>query len=113
MRYLFTVGLIAMAFLISSCECGFSEGRGSVPGSPFGTPDDKSEYVSGDYKSVTYTYYCYNGKYQSVTYSSLEKCEDWEKSTYTSDCIGQSKWNEIKHLPVEERNKILGAVREE
>ena len=77
--------LLAMGFLVlilMSCE----EQCDSVPGAPYGNPDDVTEYSSGDYKSVDYTYYCHNGKYESITYSR-SGCDKWEKSVFTSSGI--------------------------
>ena len=62
--------------------------RGSKPGPPYGHPDDTSNFNSGDYQSIDYTYYCYGGQYISVSYASTEKCDDWHKvSDYRSDGI--------------------------
>jgi len=55
---------------------------------PEGTPDETSTYTGDDgYKSVTYTYYCWNGKYRAITWTRTVKCGSWHKSEYTSDCI--------------------------
>jgi hypothetical protein len=72
--------LVAIAML-PSCkkECNF-------PPAPYGTPDDVTEYVSRGYNSIMYTYYCYNGRYVSVTYSNTEGCV-WEDSYFYSTCI--------------------------
>jgi hypothetical protein len=79
-RYLVTA---AVAMSASAC-CD----RGSPPGPPHGTPDDTSRFSSGEYESVNYTYYCYNGRYVSIDYVSTEPCDDWhEGSRYTSDGI--------------------------
>jgi hypothetical protein len=72
--------LVAIAML-PSCkkECNF-------PPAPYGTADDVTEYVSTGYNTITYTYYCYNGRYTSVTYTNTESCI-WEESYYYSTCI--------------------------
>jgi hypothetical protein len=69
------------AFTLTSCEkeCNF-------PPAPYGTADNVSEYSSTGYNSITYTYYCYNGKYTAVTYTNTESCI-WEDSYYYSNCI--------------------------
>jgi len=56
------------------------------PSPPYGTPDDVEKYETKNYESITYIYYCYNGKYISVTWSKYgDEC--WEKSEYTSSGI--------------------------
>ena len=72
--------LVAIAML-PSCkkECNF-------PPAPYGTPNDVTEYVSTGYNTITYTYYCYNGRYTSVTYTNTESCI-WEESYFYSTCI--------------------------
>lgn len=79
------------ALLLSSLSCGncglFGSGTAKAPGPPYGDPDDRSIYASGDYESVTYTYYCYDGQYRSVTFTRTDACSDYERSDYTSDCI--------------------------
>jgi hypothetical protein len=69
------------AFALTSCEkeCKF-------PPAPYGTADNVSEYSSTGYNSITYTYYCYNGRYTAVTYTNTESCR-WETSNYYSTCI--------------------------
>ena len=77
--------LLGTLFL-TSCE----EGGVFCPGvpSPTGTPDDITTYDGGGgYKTVSYTYYCLNGKYRSITWTRTEKCGSWAKSEYTSNCI--------------------------
>ncbi len=52
----------------------------------YGTPDEVSEYESGDYRSITYTYYCVNGRYRSIDFVLTPN--GWEKeSEHTSNCI--------------------------
>lgn len=77
--------ILGFLFLIA-CEEG-SLLCPAVPDPPYGKADDTSVYEDGGYKTVTYTYYCYNGKYQAITWTRTEKCGSWSKSTYTSDCI--------------------------
>jgi hypothetical protein len=77
-----TIILLALvASILASCnkECNF-------PPAPYGTPDDVSEYTSTGYNTITYTYYCYNGRYTAVTYTNTESCR-WETSNYYSICI--------------------------
>jgi len=89
MKKLLTLFIITIILLSGCGECGlFGKERGNVPSPPHGTPDDKTTYVNGEYYSVTYTYYCYAGNYRAITYTSLDKCSEWERSDYTSDCIG-------------------------
>jgi len=78
--------LITLSFLLISCEEGTLLCP-EVPGPPFGTPNDTNIYESGEYKTVTYIYFCYDGKYQAITWTRTVKCGSWTKSTYTSDCI--------------------------
>ncbi len=50
------------------------------------TKDDTNEYKSGNYHSITYTYYCAGGKYRSIDFVKTPK--GWEKeSEHTSNCI--------------------------
>jgi len=53
--------LISIITILFSCkkECNF-------PPAPYGTPNDVSEYTSAGYNTITYTYYCYNGRYTAV-----------------------------------------------
>lgn len=86
MKKIISVLIVLSLIFLTSCEEGgiFCP---SVP-SPKGNPDDTSTYDGGGgYKTVTYTYYCLDGKYQSITWTRTEKCSSWEKSTYTSSCI--------------------------
>lgn len=70
---------------IFSCEILCDD---STPGAPYGTPDDTSVYIGSDgYKSITYTYYCKNGKYISVDYTRIDACSYYKKSEYTSSGI--------------------------
>jgi hypothetical protein len=79
MFILFVSGLL----FLTSCEKLCPD----VP-SPKGTPDDISWYSgTGGYESVTYTYYCWNGKYRAITWTRTEKCGSWEKTEFTSSCI--------------------------
>ncbi len=73
--------LLVIIAVFVSCreECNF-------PPAPYGTADNVSEYISRGYNSITYTYYCYNGRYTSVTYTNTESCR-WESSYYYSNCI--------------------------
>jgi hypothetical protein len=72
--------LVAIAML-TSCEkeCNF-------PPAPYGTADNVSEYSSAGYNTITYAYYCYNGRYTAVTYTNTEGCT-WDDSYYYSTCI--------------------------
>lgn len=101
--------LLAAVALASNCsECGLgNKPRGSVPGPPYGTPDDVSDYANGEYYSKTYTYYCYNEHYRAITFTSLDKCTAWDRSDYTSECIDLAKRNAIKDLTPEERQEVL------
>ena len=59
----------------------------TYPIAPYASPDDKTTYVSDDYRTITYTWYCRSGKYISITYTQVESCAAWDKSEYTSDGI--------------------------
>ena len=78
--------LILLIPLFMSCEKGGLGCNRKYPKAPHGTPDDQSEYTSDGYRSITYTYYCYNGKYLSYDYSSVD-CGGWDKSVYESTGI--------------------------
>ena len=66
--------------------------------------DDYSTYDGDDcYQSNTYTYYCHNGRYRSVTYTMVECCDSWEESEYTSSCINQQQQNYLGNMTEFER----------
>jgi hypothetical protein len=73
--------IIALTFTMVGCkkECNF-------PVAPYGSPDDVSEYHSNGYNSITYTYYCKNFKYISITYTQTDGC-NFKKSEYSSTGI--------------------------
>lgn len=81
------LSFVICVFVVSSC-CN----SGSEPGPPYGAADNVSRYDGGSgYKSVDYTYYCYRGKYVSVTYVRADECSDYVKdSEFTSDGICSS-----------------------
>jgi hypothetical protein len=72
---------IMAIFILSSCEKECNS-----PPAPYGTADNVSEYSSTGYNTITYTYYCYNGRYTAVTYTNTEGCV-WEDNYYYSNCI--------------------------
>jgi hypothetical protein len=76
-----TIIILIAILTLAACkkECNF-------PPAPYGTADNVSEYSSTGYNSITYTYYCYNGRYTAVTYTNTESCI-WDKSYYYSNCI--------------------------
>lgn len=83
MKKLFIIISVLFVITIVSCEkCSIS-----WPDAPYGTPDDKNTYINGNYRSITYIYYCYNGKYISVTYTQVDECEKWDKSDFVSSGI--------------------------
>jgi hypothetical protein len=73
--------LLVVVLSTISCkkECNF-------PVAPYGSPDDVSEFHSNGYNSITYTYYCRNGRYVSVTYTQDDGCT-FKKSEYTGTGI--------------------------
>jgi hypothetical protein len=75
------ITILVAIIMLPSCkkECNF-------PPAPYGTADNVSEYSSTGYNSITYTYYCYSGRYTAVTYTNTEGCV-WEDSYYYSNCI--------------------------
>lgn len=73
--------ILSMTSLLFACKKECNE-----PAAPYGRADDVTRYNSSGYNSVTYTYYCRNFKYVSVTYTNTEGCK-WEKSEYTSTGI--------------------------
>ncbi len=83
--------LIVLLICLSIAGCGkcglFGGDTPKAPGPPYGEPDDSSVYTSGDYESVTYTYYCHSDQYISITFTRVDACSDYERSDYTSDCI--------------------------
>ena len=82
MRYL----IIIPIFLLGGC-CN----KDDEPNPPFGTPDDISHYSNNAYKSVTYTYYCYNGEYRSISYVKADCHSSYRKgSDFRSDGICRS-----------------------
>jgi|WetSurMetagenome_2_1015567.scaffolds.fasta_scaffold221688_2 hypothetical protein len=52
----------------------------------YGPEDDRSEFKSGDYDSITLVWHCALGKYRSLTYVFKEGHYQKE-SEYTSDCL--------------------------
>ena len=78
--------LILLIPLFISCEKGLFDCNRKKPNYPHGKPDDISDYSSDGYKSYTYIYYCYNGKYLSYDYTSVD-CGYWDESIYTSNGI--------------------------
>ncbi len=86
MKKIILILIVSSMFFLTSCE---EDGIfcPSVP-SPAGTPDDTTTYDGGGgYKTVSYIYYCWNGKYRSITWTRTQKCGSWTKSEYTSNCI--------------------------
>ena len=73
--------VVLTIFTLASCrkECNF-------PPAPYGNANDVSQYSSSGYNAITYTYYCYNGRYTAVTYTNTQGCT-WETSYYYSTCI--------------------------
>ncbi len=70
---------LAVALCLAAGACC---SEGSVPGAPYGSPDDVTDYAgTGGYASRTYAYYCLNGKFVSVTYTRLDDCSDFEKTS--------------------------------
>lgn len=66
--------------------------------------DDYSTYDGDDcYVSNTYTYYCHNGRYRSITHTKVECCDTWEKNEYTSGCLSQSQQDELGEMTELER----------
>jgi hypothetical protein len=103
------VYLIAMLIAISLNMIGCCE-AGSEPGAPYGNADDVSRYSGSEgYASITYTYYCRNGQYVSVTYIRKDDCSDYEKeSEFTSSGICPSKTaTAFKGLPLEKQLYLL------
>jgi hypothetical protein len=78
--------LAACLCLLSCQQMGPCQGR-VKPAAPYGAPDDHSEYISGEYASYTFTYYCHGGKYISDTYISPDNCTPYKKDEYTSTGI--------------------------
>ncbi len=101
--------LFCLAFTLSSCTKEDKCYPGGEPAAPYGTPDDVSRYEGTDgYRSVDYTYYCYGGKYVSVSFVRKDACSDYEKySEYTSG--GICGYSEIvqRLTPLNSRRKIL------
>jgi hypothetical protein len=54
----------------------------SEPSKPYPNPDDVVRYKEGETESVTYIYYCHEGKYKHITYIT-HGCT-WEKSEVNS-----------------------------
>lgn len=52
----------------------------------YGPENKKTKFVSGEYDSITLTWYCVNGKYRSVTYLKYNG-KYIKDSEYVSDCI--------------------------
>ena len=78
-KLILIISLLAVTFVSCKKECNF-------PVAPYGTPDNVSEYHSSSGSSITYTYYCRNFKYVSVTYTQTDGC-NFKKSEYSSNGI--------------------------
>jgi len=72
--------------LFSGCDIDCS--RGEYPKPPLGNPDDWFDYHGSDgYRSVSYIYYCHEGRYKHFTYVSEDSCDEWElENEIYSDC---------------------------
>lgn len=95
MKYLL---FLLVALFLTACEIKDSRNgndenddkpcvSSNYPASPYSNPDDKTTYVSGDYKTITYTWYCKNGKYVSITFTQVKACAEWDKTTFSSNGI--------------------------
>ena len=86
MKKVFVILFVAFCF---SCDTAFMCNEPD-PKPPYGTPDDVSTYDGTDgYRDITYTYYCYNGKYVAVSYTRDDACSPYQKSEYVSSGICQ------------------------
>ena len=92
MKPLFRATVLLIIILLVSGPIGCApdedcKGRGPEPGPPLGQPDDSDRYVNGDYISISYWYWCHQGKAKNFTYTSADKCTPWESSYYESTGI--------------------------
>ena len=91
--------LLAIVFIVG-CEDECEEFE--IPDPPYGDNYDDystSETTSGElrcWNTHTYTYYCQDDRYRSITYSKTDCCANkgitfgvWDKTEDTSDCIGE------------------------
>jgi hypothetical protein len=61
--------------------------RDDVPYPPYGAPDETmTDIRETSYSRVKYTYYCYEGSYRAVTYTSDDPCRRWEFREHTWTC---------------------------
>ncbi|MCK9578603.1 hypothetical protein M0R01_03910 [bacterium] len=80
--------ILAMFFILAICigyiGCGHSltgsDCERDRPDAPYGYYQ-YSEYKSGEYHSISYT----DGHGSWITYTSSDKCNDYEESTYNTN----------------------------
>ena len=119
MRYL----LIILGLLFWSCDDDSTEEECEwydFPPPPYGDDfDDFSTYEGSDcYFTVTYRYYCEDGRYRSFTYSKGHNdcCSNlhdpWETSEFTSDCILLSNdgTNDLLNMDEKEREEYYKKI---
>ena len=85
---------------------------GPEPGPPYANPDDVNRFTAGDFASITYTYYCLNGRYVSIDYNRADECSDYEESSrFTSSgiCDSGSLFSRFRGL---DRNAQIDALRD-
>lgn len=83
--------LIIGLLLLVMCSCAVYDNvnKNDPPNPPYGSPDDTVVYNGVDYKTITYVYNCYNGKYLAVSFTCTgnpSACY-WVRSEHTSSCI--------------------------
>jgi len=99
--------LLIISILMVSCECP------EKPDPPYGPYDDYSNYDGSDcYKSISYIYYCHNGRYRNISYTRSECCSEWEKSSYTSNCINFSQQNDLIEMNKNERFDFYNSLND-
>ena len=81
--------LLMIALLLSLSGCLTIQKASIIPEPPtppFGIPDKIDRFNNNDgYVSITYIYFCHEGKYISVEY--FYHLETWNKSIYTGNCV--------------------------
>jgi len=84
-----TILLLSIFIFLIALACHEDCSRGEYPRAPYGPADSWDEYYGhGDYRSVTYTYYCYQGEYHSISYVSEDSCDEWHEGYhYRGECI--------------------------
>ncbi len=85
MKYL-TIIVFAVLLLCTSCEFLVECDPYDYPEPPYELPDRIDTYENETFHSVTYVYYCYDGRHREVEYSIEYDCDSWLRSDFSMKC---------------------------